>query len=49
MSRFEPFPHEDGAPASWEDNRQAREAEQVERANEAQVREYMNMILSTMK
>lgn len=45
----EPFPHDDGAPASWQDNQDAEAMEDDLRASRAKLKEYTKMILSTMK
>ena len=45
----EPFPHEDGAPASWQDNQDAKAMEQSAEQSRQMVKDYTKMILSTMK
>lgn len=45
----EPFPHDDGAPASWQDNQDAEAMEQSLEQSRKMVKDYSKMILSTMK
>lgn len=45
----EPFPYEDGAPASWQDNQDANAMEQSLKDSRQMVKDYTKMILSTMK
>lgn len=45
----EPFPHDDGAPASWQDDQDADALEDQLRSSRQQLKEYTKMILSTMK
>lgn len=45
----EPFPHDDGVPASWQDNRDAEQIQRDMQASREQIKEYTKMILSTMK
>lgn len=45
----EPFPHDDGAPASWQDNQDVEAMEQSLEQSRKMVKDYSKMILSTMK
>ena len=44
----EPFPHEDGAPASWQDNQDIKAAQESKKQSEQTVNQFMKMLLSTI-
>lgn len=45
----EPFPHEDGAPASWQDNQDVKAAQASKKQSEQTAQQFIKMLLSTMK
>ena len=47
--KLDPFPHEDGAPASWQDNRDAKAAEASMKQSQHTAMQFMKMLMSTMK
>lgn len=46
---YEPFPHEDGAPASLQDKMDMKSAREESERSQALAQDYMKMLLSTMK
>lgn len=46
---IEPFPHEDGAPASLQDKIDMNAAQRSKEQSEQTANEFMKMLISTMK